>query len=265
MKGAFDHLSDFAMSHPKPHQLLFTLDQCRLVVIQDQLQPCPYLRGKVARMPLRLPLGGVTAAVTDELLALGFRRTGEFVYRAECPACRECQPTRVDVSAFHWTKSFRRVLRRGDRQLEAAWGEPQADQDRVALFNQHRQQRGLEVHDEQVDLEAYRSFLVDTCLRTDELAIRRDGQLVAVAIIDVGDQSLSAVYTFFDPASARLSLGTYAILKQIQRAERESRRYVYLGMHVAANPHLNYKARFLPQQRLIRGRWQTFGERAGEV
>lgn len=250
------------MSYPKPHQLLLALDQCRLIVVQDQLQPCPYLSGNVARMPLRLPVGSVTPAVTDQLLELGFRRSGEFLYRPECPACRECQSTRVDVANFRWTKSFRRVLRRGNRELNCRWGPPQADHRRVALFNEHRQQRGLEVTDNEVDIESYRSFLVDTCTRTEELAMEHQGRLVAVAVVDVGQETFSAVYSYFDPAVGRLCLGTYAILKQIERAQQENRRYVYLGMHVAANDHLNYKARFRPQQRFVLGRWRPFGEDA---
>ena len=244
------------MSHPEPHQLLFALDRCRLIVVQDQLQPCPYLEGRVARMPLRLPVSSITPAVTDELLELGFRRSGEFVYRPECPACQACQSTRIEVGRFHWTKSFRRVLRRGDRLLRCRWGQPQIDRRRVALFNEHRQQRGLEITGSDVDSEAYRSFLVDSCLRSEELAIEQDGRLVAVAIVDVGQRSFSAVYTYFDPAAGRLSLGTYAILKQVERAQQENREFLYLGMHVAENHHLNYKARFLPQQRLVGGRWQ---------
>jgi arginyl-tRNA--protein-N-Asp/Glu arginylyltransferase len=101
--------------------------------------------------------------------------------------------------------------------------------------------------------------LVDTCCQsTLELQFRREGQLVAVSIVDCGAQSLSAVYTYFDPAFDRLSLGTYSILKQMQLAESTQRKYVYLGMYVAQNQHLNYKARFRPQERLIGGRWIAF-------
>ena len=84
-----------------------------------------------------------------------------------------------------------------------------------------------------------------------------------VAIVDVGRESTSAVYTHFDPAAARYRLGTYAILKQIEWARDSGRRFVYLGMYVASNRHLNYKARFMPQQRLCHGRWTDF-DRAPE-
>ena len=113
-----------------------------------------------------------------------------------------------------------------------------------------------------IDAESYRSFLIDTCCDTMELAISLGDELVAVSIVDVGKSSTSAVYTHFDPAASRYSLGTYAILEQIEWAKATGRKYVYLGMYVAANRHLNYKARFAPQQRLSRDRWISFDETA---
>ncbi|TWU59015.1 arginyl-tRNA-protein transferase [Rubripirellula tenax] len=245
------------MSHPES-PIRSTQTACRLVVVQDQLQPCPYLDKTVARMPLRLPIGKVTPRVTDEWLALGYRRSGDFLYRAECPECSECKPTRVDVGTFQMTSSMRRVVNRGDRELECYWGMPSVDANRIKLFNMHRQTRHLASDGEQVTNETYRAFLADTCCETRELAIYHGGQLVAIAIVDIGHDSISAVYTHFDPAASRYSLGTYAIMKQFQWAKEYGRRYVYLGMYVADNAHLNYKARFAPQQRLVGDQWIEF-------
>ncbi len=242
------------MSHPS-NRIRLLSGECRLVVVQDHLQPCPYLPGQTARMPLRLPVGRVTPEITDVLLAHGFRRSGDFVYTPQCPSCRECQPTRLDVNSFHCSTSMRRVLRRGDRELQATWAAPSIDSRRVELFNQHRDQRNLGNRDAPIDAESYRAFLTDSCCETRELSIYFQDQLIAVSTVDCGCESVSAVYTFFDPDYSRYSLGTYAILKQIQWCLSSRRRYVYLGMYVADNDHLNYKARFLPQERLVAGEW----------
>lgn len=228
--------------------------ECRLVVVQDQLQACPYLETATARMPLRLPVGTVTPEVTDHLLELGYRRSGDFVYRAQCPACNECKPTRVIVDRFQISRSFRRVLNRGDRELTFRWGLPSVDRLRIEMFNAHRHARALG-SGEDIDADSYRAFLADTCCETKELAVYKADQLIAVSIIDIGSRSTSAVYTHFDPAASHYSLGTLAVLKQIQWAQRSNRKFVYLGMYVAANRHLNYKARFTPQQRLCDGKW----------
>ncbi|EMI19415.1 Arginine-tRNA-protein transferase, predicted, prokaryotic [Rhodopirellula maiorica SM1] len=242
----------------RPSEFRMPNDECRLVVVQDQLQPCPYLDEAVARMPLRLPIGNVTPEITDQMLVMGFRRSGDFVYRTQCPACQECRPTRIDVSTFRLTKSFKRVLRRGDQDLSCQWNPPSVDSLRVEIFNQHRQVRNLGLSDEPVDEDAYRSFLADSCCQTRELSIWKDGELIAVSIVDLGRESTSAVYTHFRPEHGRYSLGTYAVLKQIEWAAATGRRYVYLGMYVAENDHLNYKSRFKPQQRLIDGKWIDF-------
>ncbi len=236
--------------------------QCRLVVVQDQLQPCPYIDGVTARMPLRLPVGPVTGQVTDRLLDMGFRRSGDFVYQTQCPTCNQCRPTRVEVARLRITKSMRRVLSRGNRQLRCQWQTPEVDHRRLQLFNEHRSQRGLSNDGNEIDLDSYRSFLVDTCCATRELAIYLDGELVGVSIVDLGDESLSAVYTHFSQDVSRLCPGTFAILKQFEFARQTQRRYVYLGMYVAENKHLNYKARFMPQQRLIDGEWVDFDEQS---
>lgn len=232
--------------------------ESRLIVIQDQLQPCPYLPGIAARMPLRLPIGRLSGDATDSLLALGYRRSGDFVYRTECPNCVECKPTRVVAADFAWTTSLKRVLRRGDADLEMRIGPTVSDRPRVELFNKHRLSRGLSRDDEPVDEDGYRSFLVESCCDTIELSFWYQERLAAVSVVDLATQSMSAVYTYFAPDLSRLSLGTYSILKQLEQVSQTGRVYLYLGMYVSENKHLNYKARFVPQQRFENQKWQVY-------
>lgn len=253
------------MSEPfSADHLSATLQNCRLVVLQDQLQECPYLSDQVARMPLQLATRPLDRSATDELLACGYRRTGIFVYRTQCPHCQACEPTRIELANFKFSQSMRRVLRRADQALRYVWGEPQVDPRRVELFNKHRHERGLDRGDRQVNLSDYQSFLADSCFESMELAVFDQQKLVAIAIVDVGQNSMSAVYTLFDPASSRYSLGTYAILKQIQWGWEQGKQFLYLGLYVGENEHLNYKARFMPQQRLIEGRWRDISGGGGE-
>lgn len=225
----------------------------QLVLVQDHLQECPYL-DQTARMPLEFSVSSLGPDDTDDLLASGYRRSGEFLYRTQCPACNECKPTRVLVDRFEMTRSMRRVFKRGEKSLTCRWSVPSADQQRVEMFNAHRESRDLG-SGETVARRGYESFLAETCFETLELAVFLGEKLVAISIVDVGRTSLSAVYTHFLPDYSRFSLGTYAVLKQIEWAAQTDRKHVYLGMYVAANHHLNYKARFTPQERLIEGKW----------
>jgi arginyl-tRNA--protein-N-Asp/Glu arginylyltransferase len=152
----------------------------------------------------------------------------------------------------------------GEETASSAWKfhPPSVTSQKLELLNQHRLQRDLALNGVALDESDYRSFLVDTCCPTQEIQYYAAADLLAVAVVDVGKNCLSAVYCYFSPAHNRLSLGTYSILKQIQIAQNTGRQYVYLGMHVAANEHLNYKSRFVPQERLVRGIWQPFDEKS---
>lgn len=234
-----------------------SIDQA-LVMVHDQPQECPYIADQQARMPLHWPTRPVDQELLDQFLESGFRRSGSFLYRTQCSGCSACEPTRVDVSHFYLSRSLKRVLKRGDERIQLTIGSPQVTAERIELLNKHRDQRKLSISGEPLDEADYRSFLVETCCKTLEMEYRLDDQLVAVATIDVGVESVSAVYCYFEPSYERLSLGTYSILKQIEYVAKTGRRYLYLGMYVASNAHLNYKARFLPQQRFINQQWVTF-------
>jgi arginine-tRNA-protein transferase len=52
------------------------------------------------------------------------------------------------------------------------------------------------------------------------------------------------VYTFFEPSLPKRSLGTYAILRQIEMARTRRLPHLYLGYWIAGHPKMGYKARF---------------------
>jgi arginine-tRNA-protein transferase len=81
------------------------------------------------------------------------------------------------------------------------------------------------------------------------------GQLCAVALTDVLSDGLSMVYSFYDPSEEARSLGTFIILDHIARARRMNLAYVYLGYWVEGSKKMAYKARFMPQQRLMPDGW----------
>lgn len=227
--------------------------------VLDNVHPCSYLSDRTANMPLILPGRYVSTDEFDQLLANGLRRSGYFTYFTACDGCKACEPTRIEVARFRWSYSWRRILKRGDELLQVRCAQPEYSDEKLHLFNAHRNQRKLGQGDHAYEESDYEGFLVDSCCDTTiEIQFRKEEQLVAVSIVDRGTQSLSAVYTYFDPRFEKLSLGTYAILKQIQMAENTNRKYVYLGLYVSENQHLNYKARFTPQERLIDGVWVTF-------
>ena len=228
------------------------------IVIIDETEPCPYLAHETARMPLRMPLGPVTLEAADQRLAEGQRRTSEFIYQTQCPSCNACEPIRLDCHEFEFSKNHRRTLRRGDRKFEQRVSPLQADHQRVALFNKHRRMRGLVKRDTDIDLEEYVWGFVRSCFDSFEITYWLDKELVCLAVCDRASTSISAVYTYFDPDMAKASLGTYSILKQIEFCREYKLQHLYLGYYVEQSPHMKYKSRFRPNERLINGDWIKF-------
>lgn len=228
------------------------------IIVFDSLHACSYLPGRTARLPYRHPMAALTPQQFDQRLSEGDRRSGVYLYRTKCPTCRACQPIRLDLETFKPNATQRRTERQGNSLLVTKISPPKIDTTRVELFNQHREERGLTSGDSALDEYSYAEFLTDTCCETLEFSYWHESRLVAIAIADAGQTSLSAVYCFYDPTFQLLSLGTYSVLRHVQFCRDTDRRYLYLGFYIAESPHMSYKSRFHPNQRLIDGNWQDF-------
>jgi len=181
-----------------------------------------------------------------------------FLYRPTCAPCNACEAIRVDVRDFRPSKTQRRVFRRGAASLTTELAAVSCSPEKVDLYNRHKTERGLLVRQELIDEAGYEQFLVDSCADTFELRYRLADKLVGVAIADRGEDALSAVYCYYDPAYAKLSPGTYSVLKLIHICRTWSIPYLYLGLYIAACKPMTYKARYFPHERLIDGKWQRF-------
>jgi leucyl-tRNA---protein transferase len=229
-------------------------------LVSDTPMRCPYLSGQTARLPLRLPVRPLRPDEFSHRLAEGDRRQGLLLYRPHCPTCHACEAIRIDVQAFAPNKTQRRVFRRGENTIDTRIGRPTVTAEKVALYNRHKIERDLLVGNELVDAGSYEQFLVETCADTIELTYHSAGRLIGVAIADRASDALSAVYCFYDPYYARLSPGTFSILKQIALCGSWGLQYLYLGLYVAACTSMSYKAEYLPHERLIDGVWRRVGK-----
>jgi leucyl-tRNA---protein transferase len=238
----------------------FPYDDPLELTVYDELGPCPYLPGQVARMPLRIPLRRLSREEFDRRLEVGNRRQGRLLYRTQCPACTACEPIRLLVNEFVPGRTQRRVLRQGQSTFEVEIGPPELTRDRVALYNRHKQGRGLMREDGVLSAAGYEAFLVDTCCETFEIRYRAKGELVGVAVVDRGQDGLSAVYTYYDPEYESLSPGVFSVLTQVELCKRWRLPYLYLGLYVEGCARMVYKGRYTPHERLINGRWRRFDD-----
>jgi arginine-tRNA-protein transferase len=227
--------------------------------------PCPYLPGKEERKVFTHLVGDRAPGLNDLLTHGGFRRSQSIAYRPACETCRACVSVRVIVDEFQPSRNMRRVQERNaDMVGEMRALMPTSEQYsvfRAYLDTRHRDggMADMTVLDYAMMVEDshVKTRLVEYRRRGPDTAIngRGSGALLAVALTDVLSDGLSMVYSFFDPEAEARSLGTYMILDHIQRAERMGLRYVYLGYWVRGSRKMDYKGRFLPQERLMSDGW----------
>ncbi|HLY46523.1 MAG TPA: arginyltransferase [Stellaceae bacterium] len=220
--------------------------------------PCPYVPGRAERK-LIVELAGAAAPVFyDELSRAGFRRSHRFAYRPACRACTACVPVRIDVEGFRHTRSTRRV-RNANGALEGRILAPRATVEQFELFVLYQRSRHRDGDMAAMNYGDYRAMVEESAVRTALVEWREpDGRLAAVALVDRLDDGFSAVYSFYDPARGRRSLGTWSILWLVEECGRQGLPYVYLGYWIAESPKMAYKARFPALQRLADGQWLPF-------
>jgi arginyl-tRNA--protein-N-Asp/Glu arginylyltransferase len=219
---------------------------------------CPYIAGRAERK-LIVELSGTSAALFyDDLSRAGFRRSHHFAYRPACRACASCVPVRIAVDRFAHTRSTRRI-RNTNRDLSGDLIPPRATPEQFRLFSAYQRSRHSDSDMASMSYGDYRGMVEDTPVRT-RMAEFRDGSgnLVAASLIDLLDDGVSAVYSFYDPQQPRRSLGTWSILWLVEQCRGRGQPFVYLGYWISDSPKMAYKARFPALERLADGAWTEF-------
>jgi arginine-tRNA-protein transferase len=222
-----------------------------------QSEACAYLEGRKARMAFLDPSLPVDAGFFGVLLAHGFRRSGDLLYRTHCPDCTSCVPVRIPVAAFRPNRSQRRVLSRLGtiRVIERP---SEFDPRHFDLYQRYLNHRHAESGMASTGPEDYQNFLLNRRFEgTVFFEFWQAEMLLAVSVVDVVPRGFSAVYTFFEPAAPRWSLGTLAILFQIEEARRRGLTWVYLGFWIRESNKMNYKAQFRPLECLTETGWRS--------
>lgn len=224
-------------------------------VFQTLEHPCGYYAERNARNLVIDPLARGLPQVYGTALERGFRRSGGHVYRPHCQGCRACIASRIPVAEFAPDRSQRRCLRRNaDLVLQVA--PARRTDENFDLYQRYLAARHPDGGMDDPAEEDFERFLACNWSPTRFLELRRGDELLALAVTDVLPQGLSAVYTFYSPDYPARSLGTCAILHQVEWARSQGLPHVYLGYWIAGHSKMDYKLRFHPLERLREGRWQ---------
>ncbi len=216
---------------------------------------CSYLPDREAVTSFVDPSIAIGTGLYSQLSRMGFRRSGKFFYAPSCGTCQACIACRVVAGEFDFTRAFRRCLNKSrdlSRQLVQ-------DIDRDEHFEIFERYIGARHRDGDMyppSRDQYLDFLGEAMPSTRYLEFRDRGELVSCAVVDLLDDGLSAIYTYYQPELEQRSPGTLAILSLVELARDLALPYVYLGYWIAECRKMAYKNRFQPLEIFADNQWQ---------
>jgi arginine-tRNA-protein transferase len=224
--------------------------------------PCPYLPGRQERKVFTHLVGRRAVQLNEILTQGGFRRSQSIAYRPACELCRACVSVRVLVRDFQETRGFRRILA-ANADLSARMIPAQPTAEQYGLFRRYLDRRHADGGMADMSVLDYAAMIEDTHVETRLVEYRRPPrrpdetpELVGLALTDLLADGLSMVYSFYDPDLSERSLGTFMILDHIRKTRAFGLPHLYLGYWVEGSRKMDYKARFLPQERLGMIAWE---------
>lgn len=230
--------------------------------------PCSYLEGEQATTAFIDPRLPVTAEMYGQLSTMGFRRSGNHIYRPRCLHCQACVPIRIPVANFKADRQQKRIWKRNqDLRIEVTTDISSGECYRLYeryINTRHADGDMFPPSQEQFDAFLATPFYSKTAElpALDEpsqitlyIEFRYNDELKAVAVTDILPLGLSAVYTFFDPADTQRSLGVFAVLFQIELAKKLTLPHLYLGYWIKNSPKMSYKCNYKPHELYLDGKW----------
>jgi len=231
------------------------LHDFRLLITPEH--ECSYLSDHQAATLFVDPQAAIDTGTYSLFSELGFRRSGEHVYRPHCPLCNECKALRINVADFRLSKSQKRLIKK-NKNTTLNWVDAEYNEQHFKLYSQYMSFRHEGSSMESDDPEHYMRMMKASWCKTKLAEFRVNEKLIGVAVTDWLFDGFSAVYTFFSPEYSSLSPGTFSILQQITEAKKTNRQYLYLGYWIKDCKKMSYKNRFSGLEIFNGHSWERF-------
>lgn len=217
--------------------------------------PCGYLDDQTSISLFADPSMPMNNSIYSQLSRLGFRRSGNHIYRPKCPTCSACWTYRVICEQFALSKTQKRILK-ANEHLKVSFEKAKPSLEDYQLYERYISGRHKDGDMYPPSYEQYTDFLFSQWCESAFLRIKDEQQTIAIMCLDLLDDGLSAVYSFFEPSSRYKSLGCFLILKSIELCHNLNLPYCYLGYYIQSCSKMNYKTLYKPGQIFANNRWQ---------
>ncbi|WP_345985925.1 arginyltransferase [Sulfurimonas sp. HSL-1656] len=210
-------------------------------------EKCAYLPGQEQTTHYKI-ISHCSPAYCDHLIRRGWRRFGEMFFRPICSNCSACESIKIDVNAYRFSRSEKRVLRKNE-DLTVMIRRPGMSRRHLELFSAyHRYMHHRRGWDEQpvTPRNYYSSFVHGYNDFGYEVLYFDRERLIGVDLIDILPSGISSIYFYYDPEYADRSLGKYSLLQQISLAKERGLPWIYLGYYVEGCQSLMYKRDYTP-------------------
>lgn len=226
----------------------------RLKFYATQPHACSYLPNEQATTLFLDPSQPMNGQIYAELSELGFRRSGDHLYRPHCQLCKACVPARIPVARFRPSRKQNRVLKR-NLDIKVTRCDPGFTEERYQLYARYISERHADGDMFPPSRGQFSTFLVSNLPYAFFYEMRAEDRLIGIAVTDVLPNGMSAVYTFYDPSEEKRSLGVFGILWQIAETRRLGLDAVYLGYWIKGCRKMSYKTEYRPIELFVNQRW----------
>jgi arginyl-tRNA--protein-N-Asp/Glu arginylyltransferase len=220
--------------------------------------PCPYIDDdRTASLEFVLPAEGL-ARNFHKFLAAGYRRLGSVLYRNTCRGCSSCRPIRLETEKFRASKSQRRTFRK-NRDVRVECRIPSVTPAKIDLYKTYVSSKHPAGQEDEIgDCAMTLSSLHHGYAGSIEMDYFVGERLIAVGVVDEGEDALSSAYFYYETDSLDRRPGIFSILKEISLALSLRKKYYYLGFCIEEVPKMSYKKSFRPNQVYEGGEWRDF-------
>ena len=182
------------------------------------------------------------------MLERGWRRFGRMHFVPECKACTKCVSMRIDVANYKFSKSEKRVIAK-NKDTKLYIRPPSLTMEHLNLYDKYHRF----MNDKKdwpynpIEPEDYSKSYVEAKEEyAKEFLYIKDDKLIAVALVDILENSISSIYCYYDHDYGDLSLGKFSILAQIKIAKELNIPYIYLGYWIKDHFLFFYKEAYEP-------------------